>query len=80
MDIDESNSFNQPNEGNEEFQGGGVVPNCQNCYHLLNEIFALRMELHRVVKQENAKKKNFTIAPTLYTFSSDKLSKRCLAR
>ena len=53
---------------------------CPNCYHLMNEIKRLRMELEQL-KQSNKKvKKNFNIAPTLYTFFRNGLAKRHLAR
>ena len=42
-------------------------PECPNCYNLMNEIMELRMELGRLEETEKKRKKNFTIAPTMYT-------------
>ena len=47
---------------------------------MMNEIMELRMELGRVNESEKKVKKNFTIAPTLYTFYQNGLAKRHLAR
>lgn len=53
---------------------------CPNCFSMMNEIMELRMELGRVNESEKKVKKNFTIAPTLYTFYRNGLAKRNLAR
>lgn len=55
-------------------------PECPNCYNLMNEIMELRMELGRLEETEKKRKKNFTIAPTMYTFYRNGLAKRHLAR
>ena len=53
---------------------------CPNCFQMMNEIIQLRMELGRMEETNKRAKKNFTIAPTLYTFYRNGLSKRHLAR
>ena len=53
---------------------------CPNCFNMMNEIMELRMELGRVNESEKKVKKNFTIAPILYTFYQNGLAKRHLAR
>ena len=53
---------------------------CPNCMAMMNEITELRMELGRREENERKLKKNFTIAPTLYTFYKDRLAKRQLIR
>ena len=53
---------------------------CPICFNMMNEIMELRMELGRVNESEKKVKKNFTIAPTLYTFYQNGLAKRHLAR
>ncbi|KAK8808899.1 hypothetical protein WA588_004537 [Blastocystis sp. NMH] len=53
---------------------------CPNCMAMMNEIIELRMELGRREENERKLKKNFTIAPTLYTFYKDRLAKRQLIR
>ena len=53
---------------------------CPNCLAMMNEIIELRMELGRREDGERRLKKNFTIAPTLYTFYKDRLAKRQLVR
>lgn len=60
--------------------GNHSMPSCPNCYHMMNEIVELRMQLNRIEKGEKRTKKMFTIAPTLYTFYRNGLSKRHLAR
>lgn len=56
------------------------VSYCSQCYHLMDEIRRLQMELDCLKQNCYKVKKNFTIAPTLYTFFRDGLSKRRLAR
>jgi len=56
------------------------VPYCPNCYAMMNELMQLRMELARLDESKTKVKKNFTIAPTLYTFYQNGLAKRNLAR
>ena len=60
------------------FSGSSVT--CPNCLNMMNEIIELRMELGRREESERKLKKNFTIAPTLYTFYQDHLAKRQLVR
>ena len=47
---------------------------------MMNELMQLRMELARLDESKTKVKKNFTIAPTLYTFYQNGLAKRNLAR
>ena len=53
---------------------------CPNCYNLMNEVRQLRMELAQLKQNDKKVKKNFNIAPTLYTFFRNGLAKRHLAR
>ena len=53
---------------------------CPHCLSMMNEIIELRMELGRREDYERKIKKNFTIAPTLYTFYKNRLDKRQLFR
>ena len=80
--MEVANNANFRTENNEYGNLGGpeFVPHCPNCYHMMNEITELKMELNRIEKGEKMVKKTFTIAPTLYTFYHNGLSKRHLAR
>lgn len=80
MDVADSICYDKKNMDYKHLHEDGYIPNCPNCYHMMNEIMSLRMELDRIQSREKRMKKNFTIAPTLYTFYRNGLSKRHLAR
>lgn len=80
MDFVENASYGTTSSEVMHLEGSNYMPNCPNCYHMMNEIVELRMELNRMEKGEKRVRKTFTIAPTLYTFYRNGLSKRHLAR
>ena len=59
---------------------GDHFKTCPQCCQMMNEIIQLRSALGRTEGIEKRSKKNFTIAPTLYTFFRNGLAKRHLAR
>lgn len=75
---DEQIDSEPPRNDSDSYSKG--CPNCPNCYHMMREIVELRTELGRMEETERKKKKNFTIAPTMYTFYRNGLAKRHLAR
>ena len=80
MESHDDNPFRCESESDLDLFFGKPSLICPHCMAMMNEIIELRMELGRREESARKLKKNFTIAPTLYTFYKDRLAKRQLIR
>lgn len=80
MDYPRNEATNSKSENCQYNMNGDHFRACPQCCQMMDEIIQLRTALGKTGSSEKKSKKNFTIAPTLYTFFRNGLAKRHLAR